>query len=592
MTMKPNITRGGGFRGALNYVFDVGPEATHKKNAELIGGNMIADNPMALAREFAVVRKLRPDIKKPVWHCSLALPKGERLSAEKWSEVARDFMGGMGFDIDKTPYVAVRHNDTEHDHIHIVASRVALDGSVWLGQWEVRRAIETTQELEKKHGLIVTPGLGDARAERKKSTRNETKLVERTGQEPPRERLQRLIDEVVKGKPTALEFAQRLEAVGVSARVNLASTGRLNGFSFEIGGINFKGQDLGESYKWNGLQRRGVNYEKERDSTGLERFRAAAAVQRVHDGADQPGFEQDPRRDLWRAYQVWDRERSQQLGERRTAQRESEKARRAAIKSSFEARRTQLNAKRGAGNTAQIRAELSIARMERATREIALREQIDRERAELKAEKNRPYTERYLAFLAERAQIGDELALAELRRVQRRATSPANASHETIMRPAIAQPQNERDPLHAGVALAYVVAVNGDVTYTQDGHTVIVDRAREVAMLRQDDATLETAMRLAIARGWGAALGMSGTEAQKQRAAELAAERHIRLTFADPKLNEIMAERRSQMGQAKIQQYKDLGEKFAPAATPAVPSSEPGNAPEPAQLAPRQRFIK
>jgi hypothetical protein len=131
--------------------------------------------------------------------------------------------------------------------------------------------------------------------------------------------------------------------------------------------------------------------------------------------------------------------------------------------------------------------------------------------------------------------------------------------------------------------------VNGDVTYTQNGHTVIVDRAREVAMLRQDDATLETAMRLAIARGWGSALGMSGTDAEKRRAAELAAERHIRVTFADPKLNEIMEERRSQMGQAKIQQYKNLGEKFAPAATPAVPSSKPDNGPEPVEPVQRTR---
>jgi hypothetical protein len=588
--MKPNITRGGGFRGALNYVFDVGPEATHEKKAELIGGNMIGDNPIELAREFSVVRKLRPDIKKPVWHCSLALPKDERLSSEKWHEVARDFMGCMGFDIDKTPYVAVRHNDTEHDHIHIIASRVSLDGSVWLGQWEVRCAIETTQELEKKHGLIVTPGFGDTRAERKKSTRNETKLAERTGQEPPRGRLQRLIDEAVKGEPTALEFVQRLEAVGVNARVNLASTGRLNGFSFEIGGIHFKGQDLGDSYKWKGLQKRGVNYEKERDSAGLKRFQAVAAVPQVRRDDDRPGFVQNPRRELWRAYQVWNQERWKSIATRRAEQRESERARRAAIKLAFEAKRNELDTLKATGNAHEIRAQLSIARMMRVTQETALREQIDVERAELRAAKNKPYVERYLAFLPERAQARDELALAELRNVQRSMTSPASASNETIMRPVGAQTQTERDPLHPGVALTYVVAVNGDVTYTQNGHTVIVDRAREVAMLRQDDATLETAIRLAIARGWGPALGMSGTDEEKRRAAELAAERHIRVTFADPKLNEIVEERRSQMGQAKIQQYKNLGEKSAPAATPAVASSEPHSGPEPVQRTPSQRI--
>ncbi|WP_373870305.1 relaxase/mobilization nuclease domain-containing protein, partial [Aeromonas caviae] len=34
-----------------------------------------------------------------------------------------DFMQRMGFDQTNTPWVAVRHQDTDKDHIHIVASR-------------------------------------------------------------------------------------------------------------------------------------------------------------------------------------------------------------------------------------------------------------------------------------------------------------------------------------------------------------------------------------------------------------------------------------------------------------------------------------
>lgn len=552
--MKANITRGGGFRGALNYVFDVGPEATHEKNAELVGGNMSGDNPLSLAREFAVVRQLRPDIKKPVWHASLALPKNERLSTEKWREVAHDFMVHMGFDLDKTPYVVVRHNDTEHDHVHIIASRSALDGSVWLGQWEARRAIEVTQELEKLHGLVITPGLGDVRAERKKSSRNEIKMAARKEQEPPRERLQRLIDAAAKGKPTALEFAQRLETEGVNVRANLASTGRMNGFSFEIGGIHFKGQDLGDAYKWNGLQKRGVTYDKERDSAGLERFRAAAAVRQVQGGDDAPGLEHDPRRDLWRAYQAWNQDRVQRLAEQSAAQRESEKARRAAIKDSFAARRAQLNAQRSAGNAAQIRGHLSIARMERATQEVALREQIDRERAELKAAKNKPYTERYLDFLAERAQTGDELTLAELRRMQR--DKPRPIEGKATVRPIEDGPPAERDPFHSDVALSHVVHVNGDVTYSRGEEKIIVDRGREVIMLQMDDKTIETCMRFAIAK-FGAVVNVNGTDEQKRRIAEVAATTNTHVTFADEAMNKIVADRRAQSAQERFNAWRD-----------------------------------
>ena len=275
--MKAKVSRGGGFRGALNYVFDVGREVSHTKNAERIGGNMSGQAPRELSREFSAVRQLRPDIGKPAWHCSLSLPPGERLTTEKWEVVASDFMQRMGFDQSNTPWVAVRHQDTDKDHIHILASRIGLDGKVWLGQWEARRAIVATQELEHIHGLTLTPGLGDVRAERRKLTDKEINMAVRTGEEPPRQRLQRLVDEAVRDKPTAAELAERLQAAGVGVRANLASTGRMNGFSFEIDGIPFKGSDLGKNYTWTGLQKIGMRYDEVRDRAGLERFRTAVA---------------------------------------------------------------------------------------------------------------------------------------------------------------------------------------------------------------------------------------------------------------------------------------------------------------------------
>ncbi|WP_223920870.1 hypothetical protein, partial [Aeromonas caviae] len=37
-----------------------------------------------------------------------------------------------------------------------------------------------------------------------------------------------------------------------------ACTGRMNGFSFEVAGVPFKGSDLGKGYTWAGLQKSGV----------------------------------------------------------------------------------------------------------------------------------------------------------------------------------------------------------------------------------------------------------------------------------------------------------------------------------------------
>jgi len=94
--MKAKISRGGGFRGALDYVFDAGSKATHTKKPELVGGNLTGRDPRALSRDVRRRSTLRPDVGKPVWHCSLSLPPGERLEAARWNAVASEFLRPHG----------------------------------------------------------------------------------------------------------------------------------------------------------------------------------------------------------------------------------------------------------------------------------------------------------------------------------------------------------------------------------------------------------------------------------------------------------------------------------------------------------------
>ena len=59
--MIANMTRGGGARGVLNYVFGPGRLGVAGR-AELVGGTMAGWDARSLAREFGVLRTLRPDI--------------------------------------------------------------------------------------------------------------------------------------------------------------------------------------------------------------------------------------------------------------------------------------------------------------------------------------------------------------------------------------------------------------------------------------------------------------------------------------------------------------------------------------------------
>lgn len=259
--MKAKIKRGSGFRGTLNYVLGKG-------DAEQVAGTMAGSDARFLAQEFGALRQLRPDIERPVWHSALSLPAGETLSPERWEAVVRDFMDGLGFD-ERHAWTCWRHHDTEHDHVHIVACRIAADGSVWLGRQDVWQALRLTEELEAAHGLQATKAYTSETANPcRQPTKAEIELAIRTHEQPTRTQLQAAIDHALSDHPSLLGLMDRLEAAGVSVRINMASTGRISGLSFELQGVAFKGSDLGKRYTWNQLQRR-ISYEQDRDTQAI-----------------------------------------------------------------------------------------------------------------------------------------------------------------------------------------------------------------------------------------------------------------------------------------------------------------------------------
>jgi len=290
--VKAKIGRGKGLSGVLAYCLD------DEKAPEIVAGTVSGTTRADLSSEFAASRALRPDCKKPVWHCSLALPAGEKLTAEKWDAVTTDYMQRMGFDPATHQYVAVRHADTDHDHIHIVASRIGLDSKLWHGQHDVKKAIAACQELEKVHGLTLTPGLEMNEKHRSSLKRGEIELAVKNGEPPPKLILQQAIDDALKDGPTTAAFLERMEAAGITAQPNIASTGRMNGFSFEYGGVAFKASQLGKSYSWGQLQKRGLDYDQERDTDVLRAAKERSTEKQVDIQGQGPEQEQQRKRTL------------------------------------------------------------------------------------------------------------------------------------------------------------------------------------------------------------------------------------------------------------------------------------------------------
>ncbi|HBB7715216.1 TPA: relaxase/mobilization nuclease domain-containing protein, partial [Escherichia coli] len=254
------IKRGKSFAGVVQYALK--PGSHHKSDPIVIGGNMLGDSALELIAEFDSTKHLHQDVAKPVWHNSLRLPNGESLTAEQWSSIADGYMRRMGFG-DTHLRCYVLHDDSAGQHIHIIASRIDIaGGKLYLGRNENLISTRIISELEIAHGLTVTktaPSITPKQQKRRKVSRNEQMLSERTGLPSPKEALQQILDKSLADTPDLLTFIKRLEEAKVGWTANIASTGKMNGFSFEYRDIAFKASQLGKSYSWANLSNR-LNY--------------------------------------------------------------------------------------------------------------------------------------------------------------------------------------------------------------------------------------------------------------------------------------------------------------------------------------------
>jgi len=254
---------GRGFRGVLNYVFKESAELGHD-DPRIVGTNMVGETPRALAAEFGLVRVLNPDVSRAVYHCSLRVPEGERVTEERWGQVSRAYLEGMGFA--DVPYVVVKHAE---DHVHIIAARIDFDGRTVSDSNDRWRSNRVVHEVEGRYGLshAIDPermhrDRGDGKG-RALVGRDEVGLAERTGEIPPKLLLAARIDEAItRSDGTREGFDRVLAGVGVVAHWNIASTGRVSGASFALADYQgamqpiVKGSQIGKDYSWMRLERR------------------------------------------------------------------------------------------------------------------------------------------------------------------------------------------------------------------------------------------------------------------------------------------------------------------------------------------------
>jgi hypothetical protein len=297
------ITGGASFGGALDYLMKPKePKQEHEKEQykerlkdgqrtpgepappfeagerhRVIGGNLSGETREELAQEFKAISRQRTDIEKPVHHASLSAGESDRISVDQWNEIAERYVTEMGFG--DAPYVVIQHRDGKVDHIHLLTSRVDTRGKV-ISDWKSKeRAEKVLRGIEKDYGLEEVKSSREV--ERAAPKRGEIEHYTRTGELSIKMSLQGHVENALKVGPTATEFIEKLQMVGVDVIPYIGKEGQARGISFRKGKQLMKGSDLGRGFSWNALQERGLDYSPERDRPAIEAARQRAEVERT-----------------------------------------------------------------------------------------------------------------------------------------------------------------------------------------------------------------------------------------------------------------------------------------------------------------------
>jgi len=292
------------FRGTTKYVLE-------KEKAKIIGGNMYGSTTDELVEQFTLSAHLNPQLKNPCYHLMLSAPKTDgALGDEKLAEISERHFATVvvlsrlegdeakvkqpekriadaklnqlveRFIAEELPaydFFIARHEDKEHDHTHIVASRVNNLNGLSIRTWNnYAHSEHSARLLEREFNLTQVQSSWESK--QKAMTRNQRERIERDGL-PGEEIMRRAIDAVAADRPTIPELISRLwQEHQIVAEVSYYSHGGVRGIKYgiDIGQINSdgsprllwkQGNNLNKyKYSFKKIQAElGVTYEPERD---------------------------------------------------------------------------------------------------------------------------------------------------------------------------------------------------------------------------------------------------------------------------------------------------------------------------------------
>ena len=234
------------FGGIVNYAND---QKNKKKCAILLAHEGVcAISNKTIADSFQIQASMRPKVKNPVKHVSLAFSsqdinrfpdneEGDKLMVE----IAKKWMEQMG--IRNTQYIIARHHDTKHPHCHLVFNRIDNDGNLISDSNERIRNTKVCRTLTKQYGLYFAP--------KNSKARNKSRL------HPHQLRKYNLRSSTLDALAASRswhDFFRMLKEKGIDVRFNRAeNSDNIRGISFCMDEFSIAGSKLDSDLSFNRL---------------------------------------------------------------------------------------------------------------------------------------------------------------------------------------------------------------------------------------------------------------------------------------------------------------------------------------------------
>lgn len=212
---------------SLNY-------AQEKEKAEVLDKHYLTgENPKEIEQEMQIFQELNGRCKNNTFSFVLSpsIEDGKRLSNAELREVSQSFLSKMG--LDQHQSITIKHQDREHNHLHIYVNRINMEGQAANQAFIGKRAQRVADEIAQERNLT--------RAKVKQQEMEQAKL-------PAKERIQDVFNEALKQSKTPEEFFLNVQKKGVELEKSISKQGQVRGYRVAMHGESFKASEIGNKY--------------------------------------------------------------------------------------------------------------------------------------------------------------------------------------------------------------------------------------------------------------------------------------------------------------------------------------------------------